>query len=145
VELDLFWQQAILPALHSLLLSAAQLLDRTGYPQRASLIELYLSGEMSAFFERAAEHGFADTLSRMSLTAQYGILSRTERFQESKQMHQLDAILSSIRDGQFAREWSGEYSDGYPRLKLLRDKFANTTLWQSEQAVLEATSEEDDA
>ncbi|NJL93110.1 MAG: hypothetical protein HC915_04985 [Anaerolineae bacterium] len=105
VELDLFWQQAILPAIHNILLVAAQVLQRTHLPERAAWLELYLSGELGSFLERAAQQGLANTLVEMPLTGQYGTLSRTERFQESKLAQQMDTILQSIQSGDFAREW----------------------------------------
>ena len=137
VVLDLFWQQALLPALHGLLLTAAQLLIKEGYPPEAVLNELYLSGELGEFFSQAAQQGLVHTLESMSLTGQYGLLSRTERFQESKMQHQMEAILDSIRSGAFAREWSDEFIDGYPRLKRLRDKLEETAVWQQEQIALQ--------
>jgi ketol-acid reductoisomerase len=138
VVLDLFWQQALLPALHGLLLTAAQILIKEGYPPEAVLSELYLSGELGEFFSQAAHQGLVQTLESMSLTGQYGLLSRTERFQESKVQHHMEAILDSIRSGDFAREWSSEFTDGYPRLKRLRDKLEGTAVWQQEQIALQA-------
>lgn len=142
VELDLFWQQALLPALHGLLLTAAQLLiQREGYPPEAALAELYLSGELGAFFSQAAEQGFVQTLESMSPTGQYGVLTRTERFQESKIHAHMEAILDTIRSGDFAREWASEYVDGYPRLSKIRAKLKDTTLWKLEQEVLQNIKE----
>jgi ketol-acid reductoisomerase len=137
VVLDLFWQQALLPALHGLLLTAAQILIKEGYPPEAVLSELYLSGELGEFFTQAARQGLVQTLESMSLTGQYGLLSRTERFQESKTQYHMEAILDSIRSGAFASEWSSEFTDGYPRLKRLRDKLEETAVWQQEQIALQ--------
>lgn len=137
VELDLFWQQAILPAFHGLMLTAALVLNRAGYPDRDILMELFLSGEAGEFFNQAAVHGLIKTIESLSLTGQYGALSRTERFQESKLMLQMENILGAIQSGDFAREWSSEYADGYPRLENLRRKLGSTTLWQMEKRVLE--------
>jgi ketol-acid reductoisomerase len=137
VELDLFWQQAILPALHGLLLMASNLLIQEGYTPESALTELYLSGELGEFFFQASQQGLVPTLESMSLTGQYGVLSRTERFQESKLRAQMESILDAIRRGDFASEWGDEYVDGYPRLKRIRDKLEQTTLWKTEQKILQ--------
>lgn len=142
VALDLFVQQAILPALHGVLLIAAQLLMNEGYPQEAVFTELYLSGELGDFFNQAAQLGLVNTLEGMSLTGQYGVLSRTERFQETKTRLQMEAILDTIRDGRFAREWNDEYADDYPRLERLRAKLKETTLWKLEQEILASLQEQ---
>jgi ketol-acid reductoisomerase len=49
----------------------------------------------------------------------------------------MEAILDSIRSGAFASEWSSEFTDGYPRLKRLRDKLEETAVWQQEQIALQ--------
>jgi ketol-acid reductoisomerase len=142
VALDLFVQQAVLPILHSVFLMASSLLINEGYPEEAVLTELYLSGELGEFLSQASQLGFVHTLEGMSLTAQYGVLSRTERFQEAKLRLQMEGILDSIRDGKFSGEWADEYADGYPRLKRLRDKLKETPVWKLEQAILQLLREE---
>jgi len=141
VELDLFYQQALLPGLHALLLTAAQLLVQKGYPEEAVLTELYLSGELGDFFSQAAQQGFKRTLDGMALTGRYGILSRTERFQESKLMLQMESVLETLQRGDFAREWADEFTDGYPRLLRIHDRLNKTTMWRLEQAVLDLFDE----
>lgn len=141
VELDLFWQQAILPALHTILANAAQVLVRQGYPPEAALTELYLSGELSEFFNQASEQGLLATLQGMSPMGQYSVLSRTERFQESKLQAQMESILDLIQSGAFAREWASEYADGYPRLNAVIARLKESVLWRSEQAVLQSKQE----
>ncbi len=138
VELDLFWQQAILPALHMILANAAQVLIRQGYPEDAVINELYLSGELSEFFHQASEQGLLSTLQGMSPMGQYSVLSRTERFQETKVQAQMESILDQIRNGLFAREWAAEYADGYPRLNTVIARLKESVLWRSEQAVLQS-------
>lgn len=142
VALDLFWQQAILPAIHGLLLTSSALLIRAGYPPEAVLSELYLSGELGEFFNQAAQQGLVETLERMSLTGQYGVLTRTERFQESKIQAHMEAILEAIRSGSFAREWADEYTDGYPRLTRIRERLKESVIWKLEQEVLRVLREE---
>lgn len=136
VVLDLFLQQGLLPAIHSLLLTATQVLLEAGYSHEAALTELYLSGELGVFFTQAAQQGLVATLEGMSLTGQYGVLTQTERFQESKSKYQMESILESLENGQFARAWADEFTDGYPRLKRLRDRLQQTALWQHEDDVV---------
>jgi ketol-acid reductoisomerase len=136
VALDLFFQQAFLPALHYLLLSATQTLVEEGYPVELALTELYLSGELSDFFGQAAQQGFVHTLDSLSQTGRYGLLSRTERFQESKIGAQMGNILDNIRRGAFAREWADEFIDGYPRLSRLQERLRQSLLWKHEEEVL---------
>ena len=141
VYLDLFWQQALLPAFHGLLLTAAQLLMSEGFPAETVLMELYLSGELGEFFSQASQQGLVATLEGMSVTAQYGMLSRTERFQETKIRFHMEAILDAIRSGKFAKEWADEYADGYPRLARIRDKLKGSALWELEQLALQLLQE----
>lgn len=136
VLLDLFWQQAILPALHNVLLTATQVLVKEGIAPEVALNELYLSGELGEFFSQASQLGLVETLKSMSLTGQYGVLSRTERFQESKIQAHMENIFETIRSGNFALEWASEFVDGYPRLHRLQTKWGQSALWRSEQGAI---------
>ncbi len=137
VELDLFMQQAVLPAIHHTLLAAAEVLINEGYSPEVALTELYLSGELGAILARAAIAGWSRALRRMSPTAQYGILSRTLDFQEMKMRRQMETILDDIRNGDFAQEWSSEFRDGYPRMQQMRRRFESSPMWRYEKEVLE--------
>jgi ketol-acid reductoisomerase len=136
-ELDLFMQQAFLPALHTLMLTAADVLVKEGYPPEAALLDLYISGELGYSLNKAAELGMMDTLKLYSLTGQYGMLSRSERFQEPKLRRQMETTLDDIRDGKFAQEWAAEYANGYPRLEALRRKRNMLALWELERQVMQ--------
>jgi ketol-acid reductoisomerase len=137
VELDLFSQQALLPAMHSILLTAAEVLIREGYPPEVALTELYLSGELGMLLSRAAITGLTSVFQMMSPTAQYGILSRTQGFQETKVQRQMENILDDIRRGEGTQEWMSEHIDGYPRLENLRQRYGASPLWRHESEVLE--------
>ena len=145
VTLDLFMQQALLPALHAVLLAAASALQDEGLPSEAILMELYLSGELSTFFNMGANLGLIATIEDLSLTGQYGLLTRTERFQETKMLYHMDAILEGIRHGHFAQEWADEFADGLPRLKRMRDKLKATTLWKLEETMLRMAEEAEES
>lgn len=137
VELDLFFQQALLPAMHHMLLTAVDVLLNEGYPPEVVLTELYLSGELASLLGRAGVVGWSRALKLMSPTAQYGLFSRTLQFQEMKTKRQMESILDEIRRGDFAQEWSAEYRNGYPRLDMMRRRFENSTMWRNEQDVMD--------
>jgi ketol-acid reductoisomerase len=136
-ELDLFIEQALLPALQNLMFVAADILIKEGYPPEAALLDLYISGELGNTLNKASRLGILDTLKLYSLTGQYGMLSRGERFQDTKLRRQIELVLEEIRSGKFAQEWAAEYQNGYPRLEALRNKRSAMALWGLEQRALE--------
>ena len=136
-ELDLFMQQAILPAFHHIMLTAARLLLERGYPPEAAMLDLYISGELNDYLTRAASSGLLHALRLSSLTGQFGIFSRLERFNELKLERLMEITLDEIRDGDFSKEWAKEYADGYPRLRKLLRQQENIDLWELEQQTLE--------
>lgn len=136
-ELDLFMQQALLPALYGILQNAIDVLNREGFPPEAILLSLYLSGELGYIMSKWAEQGVMPSMHMHSLTGQYGILSRIERFKEVKLERQMEVILASIRRGQFAQEWAAESADGYPRLQALRRRLEGMSIWQQEQKMID--------
>jgi ketol-acid reductoisomerase len=142
-ELDLFVQQAILPVFHHLMISAANLLMKTGYPPEAAFSDLYLSGEFSDYFQRASQSGLMNALNLTSLTSRYGALSRMDRFSDLKLERLMEVTLDEIRRGSFAREWAKEFSDNYPRLKKMEDALTKLELWNFEQDTLDLLGRDD--
>lgn len=136
-ELDLFVQQAILPAMHHIMTTAAKLLLAKGYPAEASMMDLYISGEFNDYLGRAADSGLLHAMRLSSLTGQFGIFSRLQRFNELKLERLMEITLDEIRDGEFAREWAQEYASGYPRLRKLLENQENMDLWELEQQTIE--------
>lgn len=136
-ELDLFIQQAIRPTLHNLLMTASNLLIRMGYPPEAVLAELYISEEFTDYINQAAQAGLLHALRLTAITAQYGTLSRQERFNELKLERLMEITLDEIRSGDFAQEWAKEYADGYPRLLKLQTSLERRDLWELEQQALD--------
>ncbi|MCU0515219.1 MAG: NAD(P)-binding domain-containing protein [Anaerolineae bacterium] len=137
VELDLFMQQAILPAVHHILTAAAGLLFKRGYPPEAAMLDLYVSGELNDYLQRATEEGLLHALRLSSLTGQFGIFSRLERFSETRLERLMELTLEEIRSQHFAREWAREYADGYPRLRKLLQHQERLDLWELEQQTIE--------
>lgn len=136
-ELDLFLQQAILPVLHHTLTTAARLLLEMGYPPEAAMMDLYISGELTDFMQRASTSGMLHALRLASLTGQYGIFSRMERFRELKLERLMEVTLEEIQAGDFAKEWAKEYSDGYPRLRKHLHEQEQMDLWDLEMQTIE--------
>ncbi len=136
-QLDLFIQQAILPALHHIMTTAAHLLLRLGFPPEAALMDLYISGEFTEYLERSADSGLLHTLRLSSLTGQYGIFSRLARFNALKLERLMEVTLEEISSGEFSREWSKEYADGYRRLQSLIKDQERMDLWELEQQTLD--------
>lgn len=136
-ELDLFIQQAILPVIHHVMTSAARLLLSRGYPAEAAMMDLYISGEFNDYMERAAAGGLLHALRLSSLTGQFGIFSRLERFKELKLERLMELTLEEIRDGDFSKEWAREYESGYPRLRKLLKQQESMDLWELEQQTIE--------
>lgn len=136
-ELDLFVQQAVLPAVHHIMTTAANLLLSRGYPPEAAMMDLYISGEFNDYLERAAESGLLHALRLSSLTGQFGIFSRLERFKELKIERTMETTLDEIRKGEFSKQWAREYADGYPRLRKLLEDQEKMDLWELEQQTIE--------
>lgn len=136
-ELDLFLQQAILPIFHYAVITAARLLMEHGYPPEAVFTELYLSGETSDYLRQAAYHGLMKALDLQGLPAQYGTLSRYERFNSAQFERLMEITLEEIRTGKFAQEWAKEFGADYPRLRQLLKNRKNMDMWELEQQTLE--------
>ncbi|MDK3158951.1 hypothetical protein FBR02_00725 [Anaerolineae bacterium CFX9] len=137
-ELDLFMQQAILPIFHMAVMTAAKLLMEKGYSPEAVFTELYLSGETSDYLKHASFQGMNNALKLQSLTAQYGALSRHERFSDLKMERLMEVSLEEIRSGKFAQEWAREFNADYPRLRALLKAREKMDMWELEQQTIEA-------
>jgi ketol-acid reductoisomerase len=136
-ELDLFVQQAVLPAFQQIMTTAAEVLLEKGYPPEAVMMDLYISGEFRDYLHRAAENGLLHALRLTSLTSQFGIFSRLERFGDLKLERLMEVTLDEIRSGHYAKEWAREYNSGYPRLRRLLNEQEKRDLWELEQQTIE--------
>ena len=135
-ELDLFTHQALMPALHAIMQTAMEVLNREGFPPESIVTALYLSGELGYVTSKWADLGILPSLEMHSLTRQYGTLSRIARFKEVKLAQQMESVLDNIRQGTFAQEWAAEYADGYPRFQALRKRIESNPIWQEEKDTL---------
>lgn len=142
-ELDLFVQQAILPIFHAAVLMASKLLLQQGYAPEAVFTELYLSGETSDYLKHAAQEGMMEALNASSKVAQFGMLSRYERFADFKMERLMESALQEIRNGKFAQEWSKEAATDYIRLKQLMTQHKKLDVWELEQQTREMLRPDD--
>jgi ketol-acid reductoisomerase len=136
-QLDMFLQQAILPVFHHIMTTAAGVLLEMGYPSEAVMMDLYISGELTDYLSQASEKGLLHALQLSSLTGQYGLFSRLERFKELKLERLMEITLDEIRNGDFSKEWGREYEDGYPRLTHLIQSQKQLDLWELEQQAID--------
>ena len=143
-ELSLFVEQAIIPAFHHIITTAADLLMKQGYPPEAVLMDLYLSGKFAQYLGKAARSGVIEAIKQTSTTGQYGTYSRMARFNELKLERLMEVTLDEIRSGDFAREWSQERTDGRPRLNKLQQQYEANDLWDFEQQTLDLLGEFED-
>jgi ketol-acid reductoisomerase len=139
-ELDLFIEQAVLPAFQHVMITAAQLLIDQGYPPEAVIADLYLSGEFNDYLERAKQYGLLDAMRFTAPHTQYGWLSRRDRYTDLKLERVMEGTLEQIKDGSFAQEWAKEYQNGYPRLEKLYREHQRMELWDWEKQTIEMLS-----
>ena len=121
-ELDLFAEQALWPAIFECLLTAYEVLEEQGYPKEAIALELYASAEPADIFLAMARQGPFQQMAYHSPTSQYGVLSRRKDATGSNESlrRRMKERLETIRNGDFAREWSQERASGYALLERLR-------------------------
>jgi ketol-acid reductoisomerase len=143
-ELDLFTQQAMLPAFYHIITTAATLLLAKGYPPEAVFTELYLSGEFEFYLREASRIGLLNILKQTPLTNQYGTFTRMDRFNDLKLERLMEVTLDEIHAGDFAKEWTKEYADGYRRLKSQLKSQDSLDIWELEQQTLDLLGRETD-
>jgi ketol-acid reductoisomerase len=136
-HLDLFLQQAIIPAVYHIFTTAAQVLSEAGYPDEAAMMDLYISGELNEVMHRAEREGLLHAVRKSTSTAQFGMLTRLERYQDMPMQRIMTNILRDIRSGAFASEWQRENADGQPRLRRMLRAQEALELWELEQHTLD--------
>jgi ketol-acid reductoisomerase len=137
VELDLFAEQALWPAIFDCLLTAYDVLVEKGYPKEAVALELYASAEPADIFLAMAKRGLFEQMRFHSPTSQYGVLSRRRDSTGSSAelRKRMEQSLEWIRSGRFAQEWRDEESAGYPKFNQLREEAFSHPLNETDRAV----------
>ncbi len=135
-ELDLFTEQALVPALSLALTTAVEVAVEAGYPKVAAVLELYLSGEMGDVLHEAAKHGWVGQTGFHSPTSRYGTKSRLPRFSSPELRKTMQDVLAYIQSGKFAPEWSAEQAGGYKQFESMEQAFKATLFARSEREVM---------
>ncbi len=92
-----------------------------GLPPEALVLELYMSGELSATIRSFATDGFFGSLLGHGLTALYGGFIRTGEVDGQGMARMYRRVLDDIRSGGFAERFQRELDDGYPTLTAIRE------------------------
>jgi ketol-acid reductoisomerase len=133
--LDLFSEQAVWPAILSVLRTSYEVLRGAGFSDEAILYELYLSGEPAEVFAHVARDGLLGQLPLHSHTSQFGQLRALLRLDPGELAQRFTAVLrNDILSGAFAREWSA--TDAERSLSEMHDRARAHPLSAAERKVL---------
>lgn len=135
-ELDLFTEQALVPALSAALTTAVEVAVEAGYPKVAAVLELYLSGEIGDVLHEAAKHGWVGQTGLHSPTSRYGTKSRLPRFSSPEMRKTMQEVLKYIQSPRFADEWGAEQASGYQRFAAMEQAFKETPFARAEREVM---------
>ena len=135
-ELDLFTEQALLPAFAVALKASVEILIDSSYNKTESMLELYMSTEIGDVLKRAGEIGFVGQSNKHSPTSHYGTKSRMNRFENLNIKPVMEKVLKEIQSGDFAREWSKEKENGYKNFQKMIADFDQTKFAKAEKEVL---------
>ncbi|MBN8738922.1 MAG: ketol-acid reductoisomerase [Lysobacterales bacterium 69-70] len=120
-ETDLFGEQAVLcGGATELVLAGFETLTEAGYQPEIAYYEVL--HELKLIVDLLHEGGLAKMHQFISETAQYGDLTRGPRVVDAGTKARMQQILTEIRDGTFAREWTAEYKAGNGNYRALKQK-----------------------
>lgn len=135
-ELDLFTEQALVPAIAAALMTAVEVLVAAGYDKIESALEMYLSGEMGDILHEAAHLGFVGQTSLHSPTSRYGTKSRLHLFATPEFRKNMEEILVNVQNRSFANEWAAEQAGDYQHFRALEKSMADSVFAQVEWDVM---------
>ncbi len=115
---DLFGEQLQGMSLYTTQL-AYEMLIEAGCSPEASLLELYMSEEVSDDWRNIARIGIWKQLRGHSTTSQYGQLTRGELAIGEEARELFKKTMDDIKSGKFAREWMTEQKTGHTVFKRL--------------------------
>lgn len=136
--MDLFTEQAFIPAFLQLITMSMQTLVGAGYAPEAALIELFLSNEFTYVCGRMVETGIFEQMALHSHTSQYGQLTRTPRYANASLLRTLKKVLGEIESGAFAKEWTADQKAGLPTFKKMKQEARQSQLAQWEHKTRKA-------
>ena len=135
-ELDLFTEQALLPAFAVALKASVEILIDSSYNKTESMLELYMSTEIGDVLKRAGEIGFVGQSNKHSPTSHYGTKSRMKLFEDLNMKPVMEKVLKEIQSGDFAKECSQEKENGYKNFHKMIADFDQTKFAKAEKEVL---------
>ncbi len=135
-ELDLLTEQALVPAIVSAIKTTVETALKAGYPQVATVLELYLSGEMGDVLHAAAMRGLVGQTTMHSPTSRFGTHSRLPQFMTAEYAQTVQDILTYVQSGAFAEEWSAEQTSGYKKFEAMQKELRDSQFGQAERAVI---------
>jgi ketol-acid reductoisomerase len=126
-ETDLFGEQAVLCGGVSELVQAGyETLVGAGYDPRLAYFECL--HELKLIVDLMYEKGLSGMRYSISNTAEYGDYTRGKRVISEPTRNAMQAILSEIQSGEFAREWIAENRAGQENFKRMREEQQGTQI-----------------
>ncbi|MBS3760189.1 MAG: ketol-acid reductoisomerase [Halodesulfurarchaeum sp.] len=112
-ESDLFGEQAVLcGGVTSLVKTGYETLVENGYSPEMAYFEVL--NELKLIVDLMYEGGLGEMWDSVSDTAEYGGLTRGDVVVDEDVKENMEAILTEIQNGEFAREWISENQAGRP-------------------------------
>src|SRR6478736_6203089 len=128
-ETDLFGEQSVLcGGLTQLIKDGFETLVEAGYAPELAYYECV--HEVKLIVDLIFEGGIERMHYSISDTAEYGSLAVGPRVVDEHVRENMRAVLASIRDGSFAREWIAEMDKGSPSLVVGRKKLEQAEIEQ---------------
>ncbi len=118
---DLFGEQAVLcGGLVELMKAGFETLVEAGYPPEMAYFECV--HEVKLIVDLVIEGGIKRMAEVISNTAEYGMWSVGHKIIGPEVKEKMKKALERVENGEFAKEWIGEYKKGIPFLKASREK-----------------------
>jgi ketol-acid reductoisomerase len=123
-ESDLFGEQAVLVGgLMRLVIEGYETLVAAGYPSELAYYET--CNEMKLIMDLVYQYGFVGMLQRVSDTARFGGLTIGPRVVDRKVRDNMKDVLAEIRDGRFAKAWTGNREKSARELDRMMGELSN--------------------
>jgi ketol-acid reductoisomerase len=137
-ELDHFTEHYLYPLIIGAIEAAYQKLVENGYTPEAAVMELYGSGEVGEVMRTTAKVGLYRMLDQNASPAcQYGIYTHKDSLVTPENRRQIQNIIDSIKNGDFARRLVADQQNGHQHLKQLVTQARESELVPVESAVRE--------